>query len=283
MNNTLLQSFFFETSLYKPIKVENEESIKLLEKIIYFNTKNSVDGYNPIQKCESTFKGTVIQKKDIDPHVSGAPSLRPPKSKELLFLENGGIFTVILKCARYDHEIYFHIFLNVERKEFFKIGQYPSIADFHIFNIKKYNKVLSKEKLKEFTRGIGLYANGVGIGAFVYLRRIFEHLIEEAYLKAKNDLSLNDNDFFIKKMHEKISILKNYLPNFLVQNKLIYPILSIGIHSLKEDECLEFFEILKHSIEQILIDKLRALEDEKDKSRLSKNLNIINSKIKKNN
>ena len=40
--------------------------------------------------------------------------------------------------------------------------------------IKQYDKELRKPDLKEFTRAIGLAANGVGIGSFVYLRRIFE-------------------------------------------------------------------------------------------------------------
>jgi hypothetical protein len=48
-----------------------------------------------------------------------------------------------------------------------KVGQYPSIANLHISRFKDFTKVISKEKIKEVTRGIGLAANGVGIGSFV--------------------------------------------------------------------------------------------------------------------
>jgi len=46
--------------------------------------------------------------------------------------------------------------------------------------IKKYRKILGDSKYRELHRAIGLSAHGVGIGAFVYLRRIFEGLVEAA-------------------------------------------------------------------------------------------------------
>jgi hypothetical protein len=42
------------------------------------------------------------------------------------------------------------------------------------------------------------------------------------------------------------------LPDFLVQNKKVYTILSKGIHELEEDECLKAFEMLKQAIFIIL-------------------------------
>ena len=48
-------------------------------------------------------------------------------------------------------------------------------------DIKKYRKILGKEKYGEFGRAVGLYTHGIGIGSYVYLRRIFENLIEEAH------------------------------------------------------------------------------------------------------
>lgn len=49
-----------------------------------------------------------------------------------------------------------------------KIGQYPSVADFAVPQISKYKSVL-REQYREFTKAIGLFANGIGIGAYVYL------------------------------------------------------------------------------------------------------------------
>ena len=89
-----------------------------------------------------------------------------------------------------------------------KIGQYPSIGDILTPDIKKYRKVLSDEKLKEFHKAIGLKAHGVGIGSFAYLRRILEYLIEEAHQKAKKEEGTNWDEVKYetkKRYNEKVS------------------------------------------------------------------------------
>lgn len=63
-----------------------------------------------------------------------------------------------------------------------KIGQYPSMADMQFFDCIKYKKIL-KENYKDYTMALGLYASGVGAGAFLYLRRVLEKLVEEAHQK----------------------------------------------------------------------------------------------------
>ena len=162
-----------------------------------------------------------------------------------------------------------------------KIGQYPSIADFHISQIKKYDKVLTTEKLKEFTRAIGLAANGVGIGSFVYLRRIFEDLIEEAHSKA-SELSLwNEADYKQKRIVEKIELLKPFLPDFLVENRTLYGILSVGIHSLKEEDCLAYFETVRVGIELILDEKLEKFQKQLKIEEAKKKLAVVASKVTK--
>ena len=53
-----------------------------------------------------------------------------------------------------------------------KIGQYPSVADLTFPELKEYRKIMTKDDEKEFKRAIGLYASGIGIGSFVYLRNL---------------------------------------------------------------------------------------------------------------
>ena len=60
-----------------------------------------------------------------------------------------------------------------------KVGQHPSFADFHSEDVKSYRGTLPRQQLAEFTRAINLAAHDVGIGAYVYLRRVFEWLVEE--------------------------------------------------------------------------------------------------------
>ena len=92
------------------------------------------------------------------------------------------IHPINLYCSRVEeHKMQQIVYLT--ENQIFKIGQYPSIAEISQPELKKYRAVLTKEKYAELNRGVGLIAHGVGIGAFVYLRRIFEDLIEEAHQK----------------------------------------------------------------------------------------------------
>jgi len=156
-----------------------------------------------------------------------------------------------------NHRYRSYYFTPKDSNTFQKVGQFPSVADFQIPQVGKYRKILGEDQYKEFTRGIGVAAHGVGIGAFVYLRRVFENLIEEAYTKAQAENKEFKNDEYQKaKMDGKIKIVEDYLPEFLVENRSLYAILSKGIHDLSEDECLKYFETVKIGIEQILDEKI---------------------------
>ncbi len=81
-------------------------------------------------------------------------------------------------------------------------------------------------------------------------------------------------------MDDKIKMVENYLPKFLVDNRKIYGILSAGIHELNEEECLGFFSIMRESIELILEQKLKEKEMENRIANAQKAINSINAKIK---
>ncbi|OGF86511.1 hypothetical protein A3I28_03845 [Candidatus Giovannonibacteria bacterium RIFCSPLOWO2_02_FULL_43_37] len=169
---------------------------------------------------------------------------------------HNGLIQVEYRCTRNEAHAY-HTYYFKEEHFFTKIGQFPSVADFQIPQAENYRKILGEKQYKEFTRGIGLAAHGVGIGSFVYLRRVFENLIEEARTKAQaENVKFPNEEYQRVKMDEKIKMVENYLPEFLVENRSLYAILSKGIHDLSEDECLKYFETVKIGIEQILDEKI---------------------------
>jgi len=133
--------------------------------------------------------------------------------------------------------------------------------------------------LKEFVRGIGLRAHGVGIGSFVYLRRIFEHLIEKEHIEAKKDKNWDDDIYERSRMVEKIELLKDYLPKFLVENKDLYGILSLGVHELSEDECLKYFDPIKMGIIEILEEKVIEKQREDRRKQTQKSIQIVRESI----
>lgn len=153
--------------------------------------------------------------------------------------------------------------LDLKKTVIGKFGQYPSVADLNMADIGQYRRVLGDEKYRELSRAVGLAAHGVGIGSFVYLRRIFESLIEQAHTKASQETGWDEEAYSRSRMDEKILILKDYLPSFLVENRSLYSILSKGIHSLTEQECLQYFDTVRVGIELILDEKLQ--EEEKAK------------------
>ena len=82
----------------------------------------------------------------------------------------------------------------------------------------------SKEDRKELGTAIGLFANGVGAGSYVYLRRILERLIYQAKTNA-GDI-VDDEDFKQARTAERIKMLEGYLPEILIKNTTIYGILK---------------------------------------------------------
>lgn len=260
-----LEKFFFDTSLYVKVCVDDNELNSFEFKALFFKfSAINIEGYNPIRKVQSTF--LIMQPLSLGPEE---------------YKSQGITGRVCINCKRYNDEVIFYIYWNPINKFLMKIGQYPSVADFHLGEVKQYNKVILEEKLKELTRAIGLAANGIGIGSFVYLRRIFEHLINEAFKKANSDNVLIERDFQMARMDEKIDLLKTYLPRFLVENKGMYSILSLGIHELDEETCLAHFDTLRVGIEIILDEKLDEQRKRDKIKSAEKELTALKAKMKK--
>ncbi len=74
-------------------------------------------------------------------------------------------------------------------------------------------------------------------------------------------------------------MLKGYLPQFMVDKKIIYGILSKGIHELSEKECLDFFDTLRESITLILEQKIAQKGHEDAIENVQKSLGKISSYI----
>ncbi len=162
-----------------------------------------------------------------------------------------------------------------------KLGQYPSLADLATYDIRKYEVVLGKDRYSEFARAVGLISHGVGIGSFVYLRRIIEQLVEEAHEIEKTSSGWNEDQYVQSRMDEKIRMLKNSLPEFLLNNRQLYSILSKGVHELEEQECLNSFSIVKVGIELILDEKLEKLQRQKKIDQAQASIEQLNRNMKK--
>ena len=105
-------------------------------------------------------------------------------------------------------------------------------------------------------------AHDTGIGAFVYIRRIFDRLIKQRFETHKASESWKDEDFHDLRMVDKIKLLRKYLPPFLVENSAIYSVVSKGIHELEEEECIAFFPVLR-SATLLILKQDKSFKDER--------------------
>lgn len=178
------------------------------------------------------------------------------------------IFSREFFCTRvFEHKAYFHFQTKKIENETItgksqyliaKIGQSPSMADLAESEILQYRKVLGKADFNELSKAIGLASHGIGIGSFVYLRRIFERLVEQAHEVAKKADNWSEEEYNRSRMAERILQLKDQLPPFLVDQRSTYGILSQGVHALDEETCLKHFPIVRAGIELMLEQKEAA-------------------------
>ena len=195
----------------------------------------------------------------------GNPKVRRPKREEHFRRYLNKRYAMTYRCTR-DRQHFIIFDLITTDDKIIKVGQYPSVADLVIPEIAKYKPVLGTQ-YREFSKAIGLFAHGIGIGSFVYLRRIIENLVFDKYNEVSENLEISNTEFMRLKFDEKIEALKPYLPEVLVANKNIYGIVSKGIHELSEEECREMFPYIKAGIELIL-DSLLAEKERKSKEKI---------------
>jgi hypothetical protein len=243
-----IEQFLFGTPLYVELSLPADMKLKGVLAGFY---SQKTDGHCPSCKKETTYS------------VTGTTGFSPvtPENKRIEILEGKiGYYVVSAVCARQpDHQI--SCWFRLRKSSVLKVGQFPSLADIANDEATSYRSILNKEDAGELHKAIGLAAHGVGIGSFVYLRRVFERLIWNRFNEFKLAEGWIETDFVSMRMVEKIEYLKSHIPTFLYENKQIYGILSKGIHELSEAECLEAFEYLQLSLKIILEEDLKKKEE----------------------
>ncbi|MDP8238574.1 MAG: hypothetical protein P9X24_05760 [Candidatus Hatepunaea meridiana] len=231
-----------------------------------------------IDKMKVLFRAKRSGMRVFKPNHSGLVGLER-ELPQINPLNNNSILAIKMKCARnYDHLIFF-IFLVIDGY-LIKIGQHPSIEDIQSPIDSKTVKIITEKNYSELRRARGLFAHGIGIGSFVYLRRIIEDLITETTKIAIVENTISKEDIEGKRWYEQIKLLKGYLPDIMVDNPIVYSVLSKGIHELTENECLQYFPTIRELIELIFAEKVAMEEKEHRIKEISHKMSAINSKIK---
>ena len=178
-----------------------------------------------------------------------------------------------------DHRLDFTVRINADK--LIKIGQYPSLADLTFPELKSYRNIIDEADLRELKKAVGLYSHGIGIGSYVYLRRVFEKIVDLAKERALSDGTIEGKTYYKSKMDEKVKLLKDYLPHTLLETPAFYGIVSKGIHELSEQECLKYFPVMQEAIVMILREWEQKRQDVIAEKNLKTALSKINSTVSK--
>lgn len=277
-----LETIFLEDSLYSSYDLDLFAEDELLSVLFYYekshhtNHLKTLDSFCTVCGKETTFISKESSRSKLEETIL-ALNDRDLGGDVILddLLQELGTFERIFNCPRPNSDITHSqiYFFQVKNQKLIKIGQNPSLADIEIRNIQKY-KLLDENIYQELNRAVGLSSHGIGVGSFVYLRRIIErHIVYPILQKLLESQIITQDNVLNSDFKGKIELAKNDLPQFLVENKKIYSILSKGIHELEEQECRDFFPILKASIEIILDERIEQIEREKKNKIISNELN----------
>lgn len=195
----------------------------------------------------------------------------PPYPKEHLYNNKIWYIEYSFECTNNSEHKYL-MMISVELKDgcfiVRKIGQNPSMLTVKGFDFDKYKSILEKlNAYNDYKKADLSNADHFYVGAYAYLRRIFEKLI----LYYLGDIKLKDDH-----MDTKIDAVKDkFDPRIKGLLKNLYGILSKSIHELDEDQSKEYYVYLKTVIDM----QLEYMNSEEEKEKQSKNLQGILNKI----
>ena len=157
-----------------------------------------------------------------------------------------------------------------------KVGQYPEATILGKFDGERYKNILRRinDSYCDYKNAEKSYKYGLHSGAYVYLRRVYENMINYYISKNKD----KDTPIF-KSTEEKINYIKNCFDE-KIRDYLnpLYSALSCGIHVMKDSECEENYKHLK-TVLDIQLQYMKSNDEIEEKVReSSKALSELNQK-----
>lgn len=233
----------------------------LLRRPLYAELKGDAKYIEEVVKVLSGERGV-----DFDNYCVTCGTITPWTLRKYAVLNSGGgsgylgsnryvqhpvtnIRAVNVVCLRRQHFYTYllHVFGTVAQK----IGQTPSMADIAFGELKGVPGI-QKQDRKELGRALGLFAHDTPLGAFVYLRRVFERMISRAHDRHKEKCGTDLDGWGSMKMGERIRALAKELPPVVQSNYAVWGLLSKGIHELSDEDAETLFPLVKAVIFEML-------------------------------
>ena len=243
-SSTPVASWLIDLPLYSPVEIGKHTPPTVKAILTYVDI---IDFYCTTCKKDTPFKGVL----SLETQNSMASELMAAKS----FGMASGFWTQTkfskeLACTRANHKVAFHF--QIEDGKLLKIGQYPSIANIHFGELVPYLPALGESRAYALQKAVALAADSAGIGAFVYLKKLFESLLEDAHQQAVVNQTLDKNwdetSYQSSPPQERINMLSKHLPAYLVDHAANYSILTTPLEELTDQDCLTQFATIKTGI-----------------------------------
>ena len=267
------EDFLENTPPYKPIKLKFPYELTRLNEL-------AVQLF--CDKCED--ERTFTLKRNTATEISLFPKLSYQFIEDTPFLPTSGVQTdsrnnvkqisflahcesFAFSCAKCGAKAFFCVMIDGLKIK--KLGQHPAFTDLKAREFIKYKNLnIINKHYPELKKSVKSISQEMGIGAFAYLRRIYESLIDKKYKELPNEKKQNAESVggkikFVDKLKAVESVEKVIPPQLDKIKNELYSILSKGLHEYEEAECQNLFESVLFSIEFILKKELQKRDDDK--------------------
>jgi hypothetical protein len=168
-----------------------------------------------------------------------------------------------VSCRKETHFFLVHQVLSEQTIKLMKFGELPRKPLERDTVLQKF----FKEDCDNYEKAVVCLANGYGIAAFAYLRRIIENNISKLLDMLQEEAQATDQDSRVinaigelrkeSPISDKIKIANNALPKYLIPHGLnplgrLYQVLSEGVHTYSDEECLEKSRGVKECIKYLV-------------------------------
>lgn len=248
----LTAEFFEKYPLYRKYKLQQLPDDVQKVKV------SAIRLFCPVCQSENTFTGNLSlvgkHKNFLPASQAGGPVIA------------GKVASAQYICASCkDYCQFFQLYIDENLSHVIKTGQFPA----WFVSVEKNLSTMLGEHKDIYQKGLTCEAQGYGIGAFAYYRRIVEIIIDKLLGSISDLLDGSDKVLYEQALREtregivaqeKIALVKDLMPESLRPSNMnplsiLHNKLSVGIHTLTDEECLEFAGdirgVLEYLVEQI--------------------------------
>jgi hypothetical protein len=257
----IVRKLLIDSPLYATVEAD-EDTIERIDNILDSSLPLEFDLY--CVTCGQTTPWTIRQFQHS--RTGGGSSMRYTSQDPVPTIR-----VVNAVCLRKQH---FYTYILYRKNLLIqKIGQKPSMADIAHGELKVIPGINSDDR-QELGRALGLFAHDTPLGAFVYLRRVFERMINRSHENFKEANGRSVENWNKLRMGERVRALGDALPGDVASSSGVFGLLSKSLHELSDQDAETLFPLVKAVIFQMLGDEERHRQTAKARQETARALQI---------